>query len=131
MFAQILNAEEKAKFLELIYKTATCDSDYAEEEQELVNNYKIELGLNEIPESAEIKELIDYFGAKNSTIRRAVFFEIVGMIQADDKVEETETKIMETMKQSFALPPQTYDCLMEAVRELQQAYDKVYAAVFD
>lgn len=126
-----MNTEEKAKFLELVYKTATCDSDYAEEEQELVRSYQIELGMDEIPETASLEELIAYFAAKEATLKKAVLFELYGMILADDKIEAAEAQILELIDQHFALPKEASDRLLEAARELQQAYDKVYSAIFD
>ena len=42
MFANVMNQTEKEKFLELIYKIAQCDDEYSEEEEDLLNNYKIE-----------------------------------------------------------------------------------------
>ncbi|MCD8189031.1 MAG: hypothetical protein LUD78_02205 [Clostridiales bacterium] len=131
MFTQLMNKEEKAKFLELVYKTATCDSDYAEEEQELVRSYQIELGMDEIPETASLEELIAYFAAKETTLKKAVLFELYGMILADDKIEAAEAQILELIDQHFALSKEAYDRLLEAARELQQAYDKVYSAIFD
>ena len=51
MFLQVMNMEEKMKFLEFVYKIANIDGEYAEEEIEIVNSYKNELGINEIPET--------------------------------------------------------------------------------
>ncbi len=41
MFLQVMNNEEKEKFLELVYKIANIDGEYAQEEEELINNYKL------------------------------------------------------------------------------------------
>lgn len=48
MFLQVMNMEEKMKFLEFVYKIANIDGEYAEEEIEIVNSYKNE------PEEADL-----------------------------------------------------------------------------
>ena len=40
MFLQVMNMEEKEKFLEFVYKIANVDGEYAEEEQEIIDSYK-------------------------------------------------------------------------------------------
>ena len=52
MFIERLNENEKKDFLELIYKIANCDNNFADEEEELINSYKNELGLSLIHISA-------------------------------------------------------------------------------
>ena len=64
MFVNLFDQEEKEKFLELIYKMATCDGVYAEEEKELLNNYKIEFGIDQIPDTLSVHDLVQYFAEK-------------------------------------------------------------------
>lgn len=131
MFANLMDREEKGKFLELVYKIANCDQNYADEEEELVNNYKIELGLTSIPETDSIENILKYFGDKGDQIKKIIFFELYGMIMADGLIADKEEKILMQIKENFTLDEVIYENLMNAAIDLQKAYDAVYTAVFD
>lgn len=131
MFSNLMNNEEKEKFLELIYKTANYDGEYAAEEEELINNYKIELGLTTIPETSTMENLISYFAEKEDQLKKIIFFELYGMIKADGTVAEKEETILSQVKDKFALGNGTYEELVDAASRLQKAYDAVYAVLFD
>lgn len=131
MFANLMNREEKEKFLELVYKIANCDQNYAEEEEELINNYKIELGLTDILETDSMENIIKYFGNKEEQIKKIVFFEVYGIIMADDAIADKEDQTIIQIKENFGLEEVVYDRLISAVMGLQKAYDAVYTAIFD
>ena len=126
MFLNVLNTEEKEKFLELIYKIASVDGDFSEDEEEIVNNYKIELEVFEIKDTGTIEELLSYFGTKDESIRKLVLFEVYGMICADGKIEQTEEKIFEYSKNVLGLTQEQIKDITEVASELQRVYDKIY-----
>ncbi len=130
MFAHTLNEEEKGKFLELVYKVALCDEDYADDEQEIITNYKAELGLTEIPETAEVEDLILYFAAKPEKTKKIVYFEVYRMVMADSVVAEAEGVILNQIKIDFDLSAEEYTEIDTAADDLQNARDRVYDAVF-
>ena len=90
MFVQVMEKEEREKFLELIYKIANIDGDYVAEEEELIDSYKAELELSDIKDTDTIEEIIDYFSSKSESIRKIVLFEVYGMINADVKIDISE-----------------------------------------
>lgn len=130
MFTKLLTPEERESFLELIYKIAHCDDSFSSEEDELIRNYKVELELAEVKDTASVEELMDYFGAKSEAIKKVVFFELYGMVMSDGKIAAEETSIMEQLKQKFGLAPDTYAKIISAASQLQEAYDAVYEALF-
>lgn len=131
MFLHLLKEDTKEKFLELIYKVATCDGEYSEDEAEVVNNYKIELGISEIKQTGTVDELIAYFSKEEKTIRKVVYFEVYGLIIVDDKTDPIEESVMRSMRKELTLSETEYDLLEKAVDQLQSAYDTVYSAIFD
>ena len=131
MFVNVMNQGEKENFLELVYKMATCDGVYAEEEKELVTNYKLELNLKDIPDTKTVSELLDYFSEKSSALRKIVFFELYGMVMADGEIEKKEKEIMDELKTKFALDEKAYADMIMAADMLKDAYDRVYSAVFE
>lgn len=130
MFTSILSEEERGKFLELIYKMACCDGEYAEEEQELLDNYKKELMIDTIPETDSINGLADYFSTKSNCIKRIVLFEVWGMILADRNVGKAEKAAFEYIKKAFDLEDSVIEKVVSVANELQRAYDHVYDVLF-
>ena len=130
MFVNLFDQKEKEKFLELIYKMATCDGVYAEEEKELLNNYKIEFGIDQIPDTLSVHDLVQYFAEKTDDKKKIVLFELYGMVLADDEIGEQEKDLFEEIKKIFALNTEVYDKIEKAAVTLKEAYDAVYDAVF-
>ena len=131
MFLQVMNTEEKEKFLELVYKIANIDGEYAEEEQEIVNSYKNELGLSKVPETSDIDGLVRYFSAKATELKKIVLFETVGFINADEKIEKEEADLLDKMSGAFGLDKDVVDRIKSVAKKLQDVYDEVYSALFD
>ena len=131
MFLQVMNTEEKMKFLEFVYKIANIDGEYAEEEIEIVNSYKNELGINEIPETDDINSIIEYFSTKEEVLKRIIIFETVGLINADNKIEPEEADLMNKMVKSFHLDSEVVEKIDMVAKRLQDVYDDVYTAIFD
>lgn len=131
MFVNLMNVEEKKNFLELVYKIANCDGEFSDDEEELVNSYKMELGISDIPDTKSIDELIALFADKAIQLKKIVFFELYGMIMADGKVVDAETEILNNLKNQLSLGEEFYAELVNAATELQKAYDMVYSAIFD
>lgn len=130
MFVQVMEKEEREKFLELIYKIANIDGDYVAEEEELIDSYKAELELSDIKDTDTIEEIIDYFSSKSESIRKIVLFEVYGMINADGKIDISEEKIFNISQEKFGISEQQTKAIINVAEELQKVYDKVYDVLF-
>ncbi len=130
MFLQVMNNEEKEKFLELVYKIANIDGEYAQEEEELINNYKLELGLSEISDTGKVEELVEYFAPKNETLKKIVMFEVVGLLNADDKIEKEEEDLLKLMTEKFCFTDDMTKKIQSVAEELQRVYDSIYDLIF-
>lgn len=130
MFVQVMEKEEREKFLELIYKIANIDGDYAAEEEELIDSYKAELELSDIKDTDTIEEIIDYFSSKSESIRKIVLFEVYGMINSDGKIDISEEKIFNLSQEKFGISEQQTKAIINVAEELQEVYDKVYDVLF-
>jgi len=126
MFLNSMKDDEKERFLELAYKMARIDGNYAEEEDEIISSYKAELGIDNIGDTGSIDELIDFFANRNESVKKIVFFEIYGMICADNKIEKSEEKIFEKIKIKFAISKEIVNQIIQVADELQSVYDKLY-----
>lgn len=131
MFLQVMNNEEKKKFLEFIYKIANIEGDYAAEEQEIIENYKVELGLSEILDTSDIEGLINYFSIKTDELKKIILFEIIGLINADEKIVKEEEELLNKVIVSFGLESETVEKINTAAKKLQAVYDEIYDVLFD
>ena len=114
----------------MIYKVANIDGEYAEEEEEIIDNYKIELGIKNMEETASLEELVDYFGIKNSSLKKIVFFETVGLVNADDKFEKAEEEVLLLMHKKFGFDDREYEKIINIAKKLQSVYDEVFELIF-
>ncbi len=130
MFTHLMNEEEKNKFLELVYKISKIDGEYAQEEEELINSYKNELGLEVIEDTEPINTLISYFGNKPKELKRIVVFEIYGMILADDKIEKNEEQVLNEIRKEFNFEEGELEDILSLVKRLQNVYDDIYNVIF-
>lgn len=131
MFLQVMNTEEKEKFLEFIYKVANIEGEYVEEEKELINSYKNELGISEILDTCNIEELIEYFSTKTTEMKKIILFEVIGLINSDDKVVKEEEEFLNKIIVSFGLDNEIVERIKSVAKKLQNVYDEVYDTLFD
>lgn len=131
MFLQVMNREEREKFLELIYKVANIEGEYAEEEKELIDSYKNELELTEILDTGNIEGLIEYFSSKTTEMKKIILFEVIGLINVDDKIVKEEEDIFKKLVESFGVDNESVEKIEMVAKKLQQVYDEVYDILFE
>lgn len=131
MFLKVFNQEDRSNFLELASFVAHCDGNYSEEEEKIINNYKIELEMNEIPNNGKtLSDLITYFAGRTEMIRKVVLFEIYGLILADSKTADKEQEILNQFDSEFQLSTQNKKIIKSLVVKLQNVYDEIYDTLF-
>ena len=130
MFTDRLDAEARGKFLELVYKLASCDGGFGEEEQEIIDNYRNELSVHEIPDTASISELADYFGKKENLVKKIVLFEVCGIILSDHDVGEKEQEAFDYMKKALALDGPVTEEIISVANDLKIIRDRIADIVF-
>lgn len=128
MFLGKLNQEEKANFLELVYKIANIDQNYADEEKELIDAYKIEMGLSEVTNKKNIHQLVDFFSRTSIEVQKIVWFELINLICADAVIADEEQDIINMINEKFQLPDRTLKKIEEAMIEWHTAFQKVCQA---
>ena len=130
MFADRLDAEARGKFLELVYKLASCDGRYGEEEKEIVDNYRNELSVQEISDTGSIYELADYFSEKENPVKKIVLFEVCGIILSDHNVGEKEQEAFDYMKKVLALDGQVTEEIISVANDLKIIRDRIADIIF-
>ena len=130
MFADRLDAEARGKFLELVYKLASSDGGYGEEEQEIIDSYRNELSVQEIPDTGSIHELADYFGEREQYVKKIVLFEVCGIILSDHNVGENEQAAFDYVKEALALDEQVTEEIVSVANDFKIIWDRIADIVF-
>lgn len=132
MFLNVLNIEEKVKFLNLLYIAANIDGEFPESERNQIDAYVAEMRLS--PEQANYtpqtnEEVLSYFAEKDIKIRKIVFVELLAIVFADGKYVEEERNLMEQVKNQFSLSEDFSENAHNWVSEIMQMYTKGFKLV--
>ncbi|HHQ4317878.1 TPA: hypothetical protein ACSQRH_000381 [Clostridium perfringens] len=131
MFLDVLNKEDKANFLEFVNLIAKCDGEFAEEEKEILNNYMVETGINEIPDNNKnIEDIVEYFSKRDEAVRKIILFEAYGLVLADNKITDEEKEIIMELDKMSGLNKEKLNEVKEVVIRLQKVYDDIYNLIF-
>lgn len=93
MFLDELNVKERKNFLELAYYAMNVDGKVWDEELEVFNNFRAEARLSEEDYSIQNKDIdliIREFQSSTKKIKKAVLFELFGIILSNDEYHENQ-----------------------------------------
>ena len=121
--------QDNMYFLELAYKIALIDGTCSEDEYNLIVKYQQELGVDYIPDTHSIDELIDYFSGRESSAQKTVWLQLYSLIVADHDLDDKENAIISKIRSSFTIGVNDFDKITRAVNNLNEAYLKLYEAL--
>jgi len=127
MFLDVLNQEEREKCLQLFGQIIKVDDDNNDYEQEILNNFRIELGLAAMPEMKDsLEDLIDYFAAKSDSIKKILYFEVCSLIMADEDIRPEEQQVLVDITRKFEIEPDIIEQINKSVTDLKAVYGNIY-----
>jgi len=129
MFLNKLNEKEKKAMLDLAYLVANSDRKYAKEEKQMIADYKYEMQLKADPADRELAAILADFKKSTESIKKIVVFEIAGLVNADNSVEDTEKTVLAKIVDSFGLSGNTGDEALAIVAELVPVVGKAQSFV--
>jgi tellurite resistance protein len=104
MFLNRLEKEEKIGFLELAHYVARSDNDFSISQKDIINNYCIEMQIDDIYFDIEKFDIYNTLGKiKNRKSQKIVLLEIMALIYSDNFLHEEERKVLEKILQEFDL----------------------------
>lgn len=125
MYLKKLNQEERKNFLELVYKVANADADYAKSEIDLLKDVKAELEMDYVPSDSTVENLIEEFSKSTMEIRKIVTFGLIRMVMVDGRIKNTEREIVDKMQICFGMSDDEKMALIEAALKLEEAFSEV------
>ena len=123
MYLDRLNEKERKKFLNLAYYAANVDEEFSIEEENLIDNYRKEMGLFDYePEKVEFEEGLEFFADKEVEKKNIIFIETFALVMADASYEKKEKDLINKMQQKFSFTDEQADELCQWVKDVIDIY---------
>jgi len=91
MFLNMLNEKEGKNFLELATIAMNVDGKVDENEKNVMDVYRREMGLQDyVIQKKELKELVTAFQASTKKVKKAIIIELAGVLDADELIDDIE-----------------------------------------
>ena len=101
MFLNYLSELEKKNYLDLALAAAHCDGAIPEAEANLIEQYKVEMHLEYEPVLRPVDEILAAFSVASENTKKIIFFELLGLMFADNVYNENETHFMSQIAAAF------------------------------
>ena len=107
MFLSKLTYDEKLSFLNLAHIMMNIDEEQTAEEEQVFQRYQSECGIAEFNINMDISSALNVFTSSSDKIKKIVFVELWGIVAADEKLEESELKLMNEIGAALSLSKET------------------------
>lgn len=131
MFVNLLNNEQKLYFGTLVTMAMHIDNEVAEEELEVIEGYKRELGFEELEMvTHDIDEVINYFKGASETVKNAIYLEVVTVVLADRVLKNEENVLLDKLALAFRYDAAKKNQFINTVKRLQNVYEEIFELVY-
>lgn len=130
MYLRDLNLKEKKNFLELAYFVANYNQKFADEQKQLINEYRAEMFLSQDEyeiKGKEINEILDFFKDDSTQTKNAIFLEIMSLILSDDIYDEKEREVVAMIEDKFEITKEEHDeavSILEGINDIYRRAEK-------
>ena len=127
MFLNMLNEKEQRNFLELAYKAMEADGIIKEDEINVFEMLKREVGMTDyevkyLPEEQLIRE----FDMSTKKVKKAVIIELGGVLDADEMVDQTEENWLISIGEKWGFRPVEIRKLLRWVQDFNDLLEEGY-----
>lgn len=126
MYLKDLMQGEKYAFYSLVKYLVSVDGDFSVEEQNMVNEFLVEMQINEqdIPNISP-EDAIDMFSYSSFSTRKKVYIELIGVTLCDEFLHSDEKAFLDKIANDFLIDEDMKNKLFESVNELLEIYKKM------
>lgn len=104
MFLNRLKKKEKNAFLELAHHVARSDSDFSDDEKNIIDKYCMEMQIENIKFDDKKFDIYDTLSKfKSQSSKKIVVLELMALIYSDDFLSESERVVLEKILEEFDL----------------------------
>lgn len=131
MFLSLLSKEEKNYFIDFITKLVSVDGAVNENEMQVINRLKYEMGEDAQryrKSNLSLEKLIEYFAGKTKSTKNLVFMNLISASLYDEWYSVEEHFLIEEVQQAFGLSDKKKSELMKIVyseRDLRERAKRI------
>ena len=128
MLLNLLNKEEKHRFIDLLIAVISADGPTSETEKKIVEIVKYEMGEDAIKyrnSNMSLEKLIEYFSGKSKVTKNLVFYNLIASSLNDEFYSVEEHIVMEKIQEGLDIPTKKKNELMRAVYTERDIREKV------
>lgn len=128
MFLSKLDQSKKELFLQLSIHAALANNILEREEEELISEYCIEMGINKykIEIRSELNELLNQINKScTEEEKNIIIFEIVGLLMADNEFDSFEAEFMNNVKTKLGISDEKLKMLFDLINKLKNIYAEI------
>ncbi len=123
MFLNFFSNEEKSAFWNLANEMIAKDGKITEEELDLLDTYKLELGEFEKLSFSQKIVVEDVF--KSTQKQKILLLELLGLALADNDFDEAEKKMISDLAEKFRIKNETVDKLISWINKQKDLYNEI------
>ena len=130
MFLNALSAEDKPKFLSLLYIIAKSDGFVDEGEVAQIGAYAQEMGIEDGGDGLHtLEEIINQFKSGTDITKKIVFTEALALAQVHGLFEGDKKVLLENISEEFSLPKDFSNEVLDWVNTIRPLYAKGFQLV--
>lgn len=124
MFLKELDESESIAFINLVKELALVDDSFAKEEQNLINDYLVELHLTEDKiTKMNYHQVIDKMKTLTSRKKEIIYFELVGLALVDGQYGEKEVEFLDKIAIDLDIRRDKKRLFLQYFYNFKQIYD--------
>ena len=124
MFLKELDESESIAFINLVKELALVDDSFAKEEQNLINDYLVELHLTEDKViKMNYHQVIDKMKTLTSRKKGIIYFELVGLALVDGQYGEKEVEFLDKIAIDLDIRRDKKRLFLQYFYNFKQIYD--------
>ncbi len=127
MFLHDIPENLMGSFLNMAYSVIAADGKVTEEEKNMLDQYKLELNVKELPKMKEVdinKEL-DKFARLTDIVKREIFFELFSLTLIDNDFDDSERKIMNSIAKKLSVNKEDMKKMEKINYKIIEAYNEL------
>ena len=123
MFLKSLSFQERSLFIELAIKLANVDDNYSEEEEQLIEEFKLEAEMpNYLTIGIETDRIVERLQQSSAACQKIIYFECVTLANIDGYVADQEKELLEKLKKAFSITDEIDNFVSSWVKNEQETF---------
>ncbi len=131
MYLNKLNFEEKRAFLSLAYLVAESNGIFEEAEKNMISQYCLEMGINDIKYSeTSLESAVSVYDNSTKVVKNIVILELIGLCLTDGEYDSAENDVLEKIALSLDISKETIVNFRNDLKDYFEVVTKMTKHIF-